>query len=67
MVSNIHSHQHLTAPPLMAGGLTLKNGVPSPQIFHFDHSSGPKQINFNKAAIVVVEVSLNKLIKSAKF
>jgi len=43
MASTIHSHQHLTGPALIAGGprwslwARAENGVPSPQIFHFNH------------------------------
>ena len=37
MASNIHSHQHLMGPALMAEGAHAENGVPSPQIFHFNH------------------------------
>jgi len=37
MASNIHLHQHLMGRALMAGGYTLKMGVPSPHIFHFNH------------------------------
>jgi len=45
MASNIHSHQHLMGPALMAGvphqnlGAYAENGVPSPEIFHFNHCS----------------------------
>ena len=39
MASNIHSHQHLMGPALMAGAHT-ENGVPSPQIFHFTTEVG---------------------------
>ena len=43
MASHVHSHQHLMGPALMAGcprwnlGAYAKNGVPSPQIFRFNH------------------------------
>ena len=43
MASNVHSHQHLMGPALMAGcprwnlGAYAKNGVPLPQIFRFNH------------------------------
>jgi len=43
MASNIHSHQQLMGPALMAMGEREnlgphdENRVPSPQIFHFNH------------------------------
>jgi len=36
MASNIHSHQHLMDPALVAVAHAV-NGVPSVQIFHFNH------------------------------
>jgi len=36
MASDIRSHWHLMGPALMAG-THAENGVPSPQIFHFNH------------------------------
>jgi len=46
VASNIHSHQHLIGRALMAGGprwnlrVHAENGVPSPQIFYFNHCLG---------------------------
>jgi len=37
MASNIHAHQHLIGPVLVAGRAHAENGVPSPQIFISNH------------------------------
>ena len=49
---HIHSHQHLMGPALMAGGTHAENGVPSPQIFHFNHCMQPQSSRCQSWCIV---------------